>query len=714
MISDLLDHQRNSDKSHAGVHELFLRARFSAENLASYGDDGSVPPRILKSMIPTADPNDSRNKETSSYVRDNREDEVPIDENEDALLEPTAESQGAYVLDNSAVMPTGQDQAVSQESRPERLRSLRRNLVNLQSGAVSTPRSGEIIVTDQEAVTAEEAAEVVSAAAALLRNETDDSSLENGPSLQERRAAADFAASTAVSATASLTARAAAVRAAASGRPPPEPTKNMLVVPHTGRLVEDFNEPGVMIAAYFDLFPHGVGGHLDNRPRKISFERWARILVRRRDSRFRKSRTFVFCMAAIIFRREAIKNAHWKLKGRVSRGVAGLLGSITPDDILAVAREMELGSSAGKALATRPATKQLIASMQSVNGNSSWAMFNKKTLRMIAISMIFQLGQPLYWMTLNPAGTNSPIVMKLAGVDLDVSSRLKADMPNYPERLRVISADPVASADFFHITIQAVLETLLRFGASDGDGGVLGRVKAYVGMTEEQRRLMLHCHLLVWVYGFNEFASLRDVMDKTPGSYQEVATILSRTILSQITSYEDLQHVMQGEPEPTGDLRTAPPEQSALERPAKECVVMPPPPSCFPRPGADRDVRSEESYLRKFHSDVANITKTANTHECTFTCRKYGHIDSCRYVCDGFVSYFFIGLNRVIPLGRGQLSFLWSPLYVTKEGFWQVSYVPATGIAHHARKHRPPFLCLSCSALLGVFNEIIQHNTARQ
>lgn len=431
----------------------------------------------------------------------------------------------------------------------------------------------------------------------------------------------------------------------------------MLVVPHTGRLVEDFNEPGVMIAAYFDLFPHGVGGHLDRRPRKIPFERWARILLRRRDSRFRKSRTFVFCMAAMIFRREAISNAHWKLSGRVSRGVAGLLAGITPEDLLAVAREMEMVASAGKALSTRPATKQLIESMQSVNRNSSWTIFNKKTLRMKAISMIMQLGQPLFWMTLNPADTNSPLVMQLAGVDLDVSSSLKADMPNYPERLRVIAADPVASADFFHITIQAVLAALLRFGASDGDGGVLGRIKAYVGMTEEQRRLMLHCHLLVWVYGFNDFASLRDVMDKTPGSYQALAIFLSRTIFSQVASYEDVQHGMQGVPEPTGEERTAPPERDALERPAKECIAMPPPSASFPPPGVDRDLRCEEAYLRKFLSDIANIIRMANMHVCTFTCHKYGHADSCRYVrlYDCFVAesntfrYLLFATTRAAP-----------------------------------------------------------------
>ncbi|CAM9864678.1 unnamed protein product, partial [Laminaria digitata] len=205
-----------------------------------------------------------------------------------------------------------------------------------------------------------------------------------------------------------------------------------------------------------------------------------------------------------------------------------------------------------------------------------------------------QLGQPLFWMTINPADSNSPFVMQLAGVDLDVCGRLKTDLPKYVKRLQLIAADPVASADFFHIMIEAVLKTLLRFGARDGDGGVLGRIKAYVGMTEEQRRLTLHCHLLVWVFGFNDFSSLRDLMDKTPGSYQDLA-------------------------EP-------------LERLAKECITVPPPSACFPPPGVERDVATEDNYLLHFHSELADITRTANMHACTFTCHKHGHVDTCRCV----------------------------------------------------------------------------------
>ena len=73
--------------------------------------------------------------------------------------------------------------------------------------------------------------------------------------------------------------------------------------------------------------------------------------------------TFVSCMAANIFRREAISNAHYKRTGHLSRGVAKTLAEITPVDLLAVAAEMEGSASAGNAIANRPAVRQLIKLM---------------------------------------------------------------------------------------------------------------------------------------------------------------------------------------------------------------------------------------------------------------------------------------------------------------------------------------------------------------
>eukprot|EP00903_Cladosiphon_okamuranus_P013925 g12952.t1 len=297
---------------------------------------------------------------------------------------------------------------------------------------------------------------------------------------------------------ASLGHQANAEAAAAAGRAPPVLPENALVVTHTGNMVE--------------------------------------------------SKTFLFCVCALVFRREAIKNARWKLTGRVSSRTAEILASITPEDLAAAAKEMEEGSGALSVLSNRPAVRAraLIASMESVHSGASWTIHHKRFVRMIAISYITQMGQPLWWLTFNLADVNSPIVLEMAGVKVDVTSQLNAAYPDYAKRLQLVAANHVASAFFYHAVTEAVLKCLLRFGAKDGDGGVLDRVKGYVGMTEEQRRLMLHCHLLVWVYGYTDFASFRALLDKTPEKYNELARFLERVIFNQVASLADVNVAQHG------------------------------------------------------------------------------------------------------------------------------------------------------------------------
>eukprot|EP00903_Cladosiphon_okamuranus_P018114 g16669.t1 len=308
----------------------------------------------------------------------------------------------------------------------------------------------------------------------------------------------------------------------------------------------DFFDWRLFAEAYPNLFPHAVGGHMDDRRREVSFNEWAQICLRQRDARFRESKTFLFCVCALIFRREAIKNARWKLTGRVSSRAAEMLASITPEDLAAAAKEMEEGSGAWSVLANRSAVRALIASMESVHSGASWTIHHKRFVRMIAISYIIQMGQPLWWLTVSPADVNTPIVLEMAGVKLDVTSRLKAAYPDYAKRLQLVAANHVASAFFYHAVTEAVLKCLLRFGAKDGDGGLLGRVKGYVGMTEEQRRLMLHCHLLVWVDGYTDFSSFRVLLDKTPEKCNELAHFLERVIFNQVASLADVNVALHG------------------------------------------------------------------------------------------------------------------------------------------------------------------------
>ncbi|CAN0365278.1 unnamed protein product, partial [Laminaria digitata] len=113
--------------------------------------------------------------------------------------------------------------------------------------------------------------------------------------------------------------------------------------------------------------------------------------------------------------------------------------------------------------------------------------------------------------------------MYYAGHPIDLASACHNEMPNYIDPLRIVASDPVAAATSFQETLQAVFDCLLRVGAKDGDGGVLGKVKSYIGMTEEQFRPTLHAHLLVWVYGYSSPEQLCDDLGTSLERHVELA-----------------------------------------------------------------------------------------------------------------------------------------------------------------------------------------------
>ncbi|CAM9812698.1 unnamed protein product [Scytosiphon promiscuus] len=151
-------------------------------------------------------------------------------------------------------------------------------------------------------------------------------------------------------------------------------------------------------------------------------------------------------------------------------------------------------------------------------------------------------------------------------------------------------------------------------------------MKGYVGMSEEQKRRMVHCcHVLVWVYGYNDYVSFRDLMDKTPARYTELAQYLDKIVCNQIATIADVSRIMQGRTlnPTTSDPSDADPlpQRDTSVRDAKICLAVPPPLRCFP---------CAARYSRLMYLDLADLTQVANLHKCQATCHKYNHANTCR------------------------------------------------------------------------------------
>lgn len=117
-----------------------------------------------------------------------------------------------------------------------------------------------------------------------------------------------------------------------------------------------------------------------------------------------------------------------------------------------------------------------------------------------------RIGNPSIFFTLSPKDNGSNVVVYLAG-KLDVATLADLSVENMPtpaRRFTASSADPVASARYFHRVIEFVERSILRFDRAHGvplrGGGIFGHVRDYVGGVETQGDGTLHAHFIVWLY----------------------------------------------------------------------------------------------------------------------------------------------------------------------------------------------------------------------
>ena len=62
---------------------------------------------------------------------------------------------------------------------------------------------------------------------------------------------------------------------------------------------------------------------------------------------------------------------------------------------------------------------------------------------------------------------------------------------------RLIANNPVAGACFFHFMVEMFIEHVL--GVGTNHRGLYGDTSGYYGTVEQQGRLTLHLHMLLWI-----------------------------------------------------------------------------------------------------------------------------------------------------------------------------------------------------------------------
>ncbi len=132
-------------------------------------------------------------------------------------------------------------------------------------------------------------------------------------------------------------------------------------------------------------------------------------------------------------------------------------------------------------------------------------------------------GMPIFWITINSADLQCPLVIRLTSVEFELSSEIQSAF-----RHKTATMNPVTVAKFFHIICDTIFISL--FDASQTEGGFLGTISNYFGTVETNIRRILHLYCLMWLKGVSYLATLRTQLQSNNEFRQKLLSFLEHII----------------------------------------------------------------------------------------------------------------------------------------------------------------------------------------
>lgn len=246
---------------------------------------------------------------------------------------------------------------------------------------------------------------------------------------------------------------------------------------------------------------------------------------------------------------------------------------------------------------------QILNDLDAVNGTIKNSVSSKKYMRNEIWSLISYLGAPAWFITLSPADNKHPICLYLA--DNKVEFKPEIRLPD--DAYRLIANNPVAAARFFHMMCQSFIKNVL--GVDKKHPGLYGKTSGYYGTVEQQGRLTLHLHLLLWIENSLSPQEMRNhIMDKTS------------TFQKDLIQY--LESVHQGQLQ-TGTIEEvrnrvikAKKEDPSYKDPTQTLPVSVPVPL---KSNKQQDDTSMDQWWENYDKETDDILTRSNIHSCHFT-----------------------------------------------------------------------------------------------
>lgn len=256
-----------------------------------------------------------------------------------------------------------------------------------------------------------------------------------------------------------------------------------------------FDNPKLYPQMYPWLFPFGLGGPGNARVRgTVSEANHKKWLLMYHDKRFQTDSRFII----IAFNHEQIKRGStgsFILTKRANfSSIVSRVSKLNPAVVMSIANRLKQGERVVPSSEEERTCFVLMDQVDHIGGSIQGSLASKKNMRSELWSLITHKGAPSWFITLSPADNRHPICIYWADKNVIFNPALR----QATERVRLVARNPVAGARFFHYMVQLLIKHLLRWKSDDGLG-IFGNTAAYYGTVEQQGRMTLHLHMLVWV-----------------------------------------------------------------------------------------------------------------------------------------------------------------------------------------------------------------------
>ena len=140
---------------------------------------------------------------------------------------------------------------------------------------------------------------------------------------------------------------------------------------------------------------------------------------------------------------------------------------------------------------------------------------NKRYMRNEIWSIIAARGAPSWFITFAPMDQNNPISIYHGAEDTTIFPQIFKK----EERAKLIGNNATACARFLKFMVDAFVKHVL--GVDSDHEGLFGETEGYYGTVEEQGRLTLHLHTMLWIKGSLTPQQIRDRLTSKDGTFQK-------------------------------------------------------------------------------------------------------------------------------------------------------------------------------------------------